>query len=254
MADQGTIRSDTDLPGKEPWLLLQRGELDRGLQMLREEYEARPRSAREILNLGIGLMWAKMYEVAAEHFTAASRRERNGENDFAFAGVAEWQLGKPTVAIQLWRKGLKAQYAVGCRVCSMTARFLVVVAALEPDLFSRREAETALLNAIERLDSSKWSALLGRYLLGQTERTEMESWINNGTRDMQGRSPLLWLTDFYCAARRLRLAEIDSEEFRSLLPSMVSSICSSDTETASFAQTLRNPEYFFASTEAAKVR
>jgi len=254
MPNQGAIKPEIDGSGREPWVLLQRGEVDQGLQILREEYEAKPRSAREILRLGIGFMWARMYERAAEHFTIASRREWNGENDFAFAGVAEWQLGRPSDAIQRWREGLKAQYAVGCRVCSMTARLLVVVSALEPTYFPGRDAEAALLSAIEQLDSSKWSSLLGRYLLGQIERLELEAWIIDGNRSVQERIPLLWLTDFYCSARRLKLGEIDSEEFRSLLQPMVNAIYADDIDSASFAQILKNPEYFFASTEASKVR
>ena len=198
-------------------------------------------------------MWAERYESAAAHFTNASRRQFNGENDFAFAGVAEWQFGNLSVAIQRWREGLKAQYAVGCRVCSMTARFLVVAAALDPDLCSKNEAETLLLDATEQIDPSRWNNLLGRYLLGQVEASELERRIQNRSRETQVQVPLRWRAEFYCAVLGLSRAEIDAQAFRSLMRPLVDAANSKELDTATFAQLIRHPEYFFARTEAAKV-
>ena len=255
MPDRDAISADTDVSWTIPWELLRRGEVEQGLQILREEYESRRTknfAAREILRLGIAYLWAEMYESAAAHFTAAARRQFNGENDFAFAGIAEWQLGNLSVAIQRWREGLKAQYAVGCRVCSMTARFLVVASALEPDLLSKDEAEILLLNAIEPIDQSRWSGLLGRYFLGQVEATEVERWIENKSRSVEVKLPLLWQTDFYRAARELKRNEIDVEAFRRLMRPLADAVSSKEMDTATFSQFLRIPEYFFARTEAAK--
>ena len=126
-------------------------------------------------------MWSEEYESAAAHFTAATR----GENDFAFARVAEWQLGNFPVTTQRWREGRKAQYAVGCRVCSMTARFLILVSALEADLFSKEQAEIAVSEAVNRVAPSRWSGVVGRYLLGQTEDSELERWIDTRHQDVE---------------------------------------------------------------------
>jgi hypothetical protein len=233
----------------KPWELLRSGDFDEGLQIMREEYETKP-GAREKLRLGIGYMWAEMYESAAAHFTAATHSPRNSENDFAYAGAAEWHLGNMTAAIRLWREGIKAQYAVGCMVCSMTARFLVVASALEPGQFSTQEAESILLDATERIGLSRWSGVLGRFLLGQIERDEVERWIEN--RDQDVKRALLWETDFYSAARRLNRVEIGVQAFRSLMRPMANAAYSEAMDTDTFATLLRKPEYFFARTEAAK--
>jgi len=256
MPDRDVANTDSDTSLK-PWELLRRGEVDQGLKILCEEYELRRTkqfAAREILSLGAGYLWAEMYESAAAHFTAAARRQFNGENDFAFAGVAEWQLGNISLAFQRWREGLKAQYAVGCRVCSMTARLLVVASALEPELFSKDEAEALLLNATEGIDLSKWSGLLGRYFLGQVEAAEVEHWIENRSRDVQVRLPLLWVTGFYGEARNLRRGEIDPKIFRSRMIPLADAVNSREMDSATFSQLLRKPEYFFARIEAAKAR
>lgn len=252
MPEEDALGADTEMPWRKPWELLRSGEIERGLEMLRREYEAKPKGAREILRLGIGYMWAQKYESAATHFTVATRREWNGEDDFAFAGVAEWQLGNYAAAIQRWREGLKAQYAVGCRVCSMTARFLVVVSALEPERFPKHEAEGALRDATEQIDPSRWSGLLGRYLLGQIEASEVEYWISDKNRDVEVQWRLLWQTDFYRSVRRLRHEEINAQTFRTQMRPMADSANSETIDTAAFAQLLRMPEFFFARTEAAK--
>jgi len=193
MHDQDATSANAGWFWMEPWKLLRTGDFEQGLRILREEYKIKPR-ARETLSLGIGYLWAEMYESASAHFTAAAHAPFNGENDFAFAGAAEWHLGNMAAAIQLWREGLKAQYAVGCRVCSMTARLLVVASALEPGRVSKREAEAVLLDATERLGPTKWSGLLGRFLLGQIETSDVEHWIENRDRDVKG--ALLWVTDY----------------------------------------------------------
>lgn len=254
MSHQDQISSNSEMLWRKPWEFLRQGEVAQGLQILRAEYQSKPNSAREILRLGIGYMWSEKYESAATHFTAATRRERNGENDFAFAGVAEWQLGKFSVAVQHWRKGLKAQYAAGSRVCSMTARFLVLASALQPELFFEDDAENLLLDAIERIDSSKWSGLLGRYLLGRIERSEVERWIDSRDQDVEVRIPLIWETDFYSAAKRLKRVEVDIDTFRTLMRPLADAATSRSTDAATFAQLIRRPEYFFARTEAAKAR
>jgi len=254
MPDQDAISADSEMFWRKPWEFFLRGEVAQGLQILRTDYEARPNSAREILRLGIGYMWSEEYESAATHFTAATRRERNGENDFAFAGVSEWHLGNFALAVQHWRRGIKAQYAVGCRVCSMTARFLVVASTLDPELFSRDDAEVALLDAIERIDPWKWNGLLGRYLLGKVERSDVERWIDSRDQDLDVRMSLLWETEFYHAVKQLRSAEIDTETFRSLMRSLADAANSKAMDAATFAQLIRRPEYFLARTEAAKAR
>ena len=254
MSDQDAINPNIYTPGTKPWELLQRGQFDQGLQILREEYEAKPRAAREILSLGSGYMWAKMYESAAKHFTAASRREWNGENDFAFAGVAEWQLGNFSIAIRRWREGLKARYAVGCRVCSMTARFLVVASALQPSLSSKEEAEGLLLDAIALIDPSRWSGLLGRCLLGLVEASDLERWIESKNRDVEAQPTLQWKVNFYSAARRLFRAEIDQGKFRALMIPLADAMESKNVNPETFAYVIRQPEYFFARTEATRVR
>lgn len=251
MPDSDATNTNNDKIRMKPWELLRSGDFDQGLRIMREEYEAkRGFRTREALRLGRGYLWAGMYDSAAAHFTARAHSQHNGENDFAFAGVAEWHLGNMAPAIQRWREGLKAQYAVGCRVCSMTARFLIVASALEPDLFSKQEAESILRDATERIGPLKWSGVLGRFLLGQTERSEIEGWIQN--RDQGVRDVLLWKTGFYSAARRLSRAEIDAQAFRSLMRPLADAANSETTDTDTFAELLGNPECFFARTEAAK--
>lgn len=125
MPDPDKTRANTDMADVKPWELLRRGDLDQGLRIMREECEAQP-AARYRLRLGIGYMWAGMYDSAVAHFTDAAHSPGNSEHDFAYAGVAEWHLGNTASAVQLWRHGFKAQYAVGSMVCSMTARLLVV--------------------------------------------------------------------------------------------------------------------------------
>jgi tetratricopeptide (TPR) repeat protein len=253
MPDQDETSVDSDMIYMKPWELLRSGDFDQGLQIMREEWEWRP-SARYRLRLGIGYMWAEMYESASELFTAAARSQGNGEHDFALAGVADWHLGNMAAAIQFWREGLKAQYAVGCRVCSMTARFLIVASALEPGRFPKQQAERILLDAMERIGPSRWSGVLGRFLLGQIEASEVEAhWIVD--RSVKGVLPYrIWLTDFYSAARRLNHTEIDAPAFRSLMRPLADAANSGATDTGAFAELLRNPEYFFARTEAAKSR
>jgi hypothetical protein len=249
MPERDATNANNDRIWMKPWELLRSGDFDQGLQIMREECETKP-GAREKLRLGIGYMWAEMYGSAAAHFIAAAHSPRNSEIDYAFAGVAEWRLGNMAAAIQLWREGLKAQYAVGCMVCSMTARFLVVASALEPDRFSKQEAESILLDATGRIDPSRWSGVLGRFLLGQIERSEVERWIEN--RDQDVKVALLWKTDFYSAARGLNRAEIDALAFRSLMRPLADAVNSEAMDVDTFAKLLRKPEYFFARTEAAK--
>lgn len=254
MPERDATNANTDRIWMTPWELLRIGDFEQGLQIMREECEAKP-GAREKLRLGIGYMWAEMYDSAAAHFTTAAHSPHNGENDFAYAGVAEWHLGNMAAAIQLWREGLNAQYAVGCMVCSMTARFLIVASALELGRFSKQEAERLLLDATERIGPSRWGGVLGRFLLGLVEKDEVEAnCIGNVDRGVKGLLlHRIWLTDFYSAARRLNRAEIDAQAFRSLMLPMADAANSEATDTDKFSRLLRNPEYFFARTEAAKV-
>ena len=249
MPERDATNANNDRVWMKPWELLRSREFDEGLQILRDEYATKP-GAREKLRLGIGYMWAEMYDSAVAHFTAAARSPRNSEIDFAFAGVAEWHLGNMATAIQRWREGLKAQYAVGCLVCSMTARFLVVASALEPERFSKQEAEDILLDATERIDPSRWSGVLGRFLLGKIKEGEVERWVENRHQDEKGALP--WEIGFYSAARRLSRAEIDAQAFRSLMHPMANAANSNAMDTDTFGRLLRKPEYFLARTEAAK--
>ncbi len=255
MEDRDSTNVDPEMIWRKPWEFLRSGDFEQGLRILREEYEAKPRfRARETLRLGIGYMWAEMYDSAAAHFTAAAHAEFNSEAEFAFAGVAEWHRGNMKVAIERWREGLKAQYAVGCRVCNMTARLLVVASAFEPDRIPKQEAVRTLRDAMGRLDPSKVPGVWGRFLLGEVEANEVEPlWVGNIAPGVKGVLPhRKWLSGFYGEARRLIRAEIDVAEFRALMCPMVGVAGSKSADIGTFINVLRNPEYFFARTEAAK--
>jgi hypothetical protein len=115
------------------------------------------------------------------------------------------------------------------------------------------ELKPRLVDAIERIDPSRWNGLLGRYLLGQVERSDVERWINDRDQDVEVQIPLLWQTDFYRVVQRLRRAEIDAGTFRSLMLPLADAVNSKEMDPGTFAQLIRRPEYFFARTEAAKV-
>ncbi len=198
----------------KPWELLRSGDFDRGLRIMREECEAKP-AARYRLRLGIGYMWAEMYDSAVAHFTDAANSPGNSEHDFAYAGVAEWHLGNTASAVQLWRHGFKAQYAVGSMVCSMTARLLVVATALERDLFPKQEADRYPFTPRNESVASRSAQSAHYFVLGLVERCEVEEqWVGNIDRGVKGLLPhRIWITDFYHAARRLNHAEVDVQGF-----------------------------------------
>jgi len=251
MPDEDATSADASMTWRSPWELLRRSDFDGGLQILCEQYELRPTAAGERKRLGIGYLWAEKYDAALAHFTIGTKLQRNCEIDFAYAGAAEWHLGNPASAIRFWRSGLKAQYAVGCRVCSMTARLLVVASAFEPYLVSKNEAERLLLEATERIEPSRWSGLLGRFILGQIDVSEVKQWTEN--RDREVKEALNWVVDFYSIARNLNHSEIDVEGFRRYILSMVERACSESTDIKTLIHILSRPEFFLARTEAAKI-
>lgn len=236
-----------------PWGLLRSGDVEKGLAILREEFDRLP-APSETLSLGVGYMWAGMYEVASQHFTAAAHSKRTpSEKLFGFAGAAEWHLENKAIAVKLWQEGLKAPYAVG-GVCSQPPMLLFAASVLQPGSFSKQDAEGLIASASERV-RAKFQAALGRFLLGQIEEKDVEPyWVDYVEKYVRGEVPYLkWLTEFYKNVLSLSRDEQLMNTFRSRMHSITDTSTREWSDMRSFVSLLGQPEFFIARSEASRV-
>jgi len=251
---EATNNNNLDYDWIKPWELLRSGEVDRGLQLMREAFAKNPVPSSTV-TLGVGLLWAGMYEVALAHFKSAARSKRTPTEDmFAFAGTAEWHLGNEQNAVDLWREGMKAPYAPG-GVCIRTPMLLLMSAILRPGSFSREEAESVLHRATEQI-TFKWMAALGQFLLRRVDEKGLRPlWVGQAQtqipRILPGRK---WLTEFYSSVLRIKQHKLDLDTFRYQMRRMVYEPTPEWSDTAVFIELLSNPEYFIARSESEKVR
>lgn len=237
---------------KSAWEFLRQGEDQEALNLFREAFARQP-DAGNIIRLGIGYLWTADYAAAWTHFRDAINTYRSpGDIFHGMAGVAKWCMDEPSSAVETWRRGFAAPYAVGASVVRLPL-LLFAASVLRPTVFSKKEAEQILCERLESPLAENWPGPLAKFILGLlTEDTLKTFWVGNVGNRRRGIMPdYRWLTEFYKTLTELAGGSLELGKFRMLLSQMTDTSRSQWSEDRHFAHLLQCEEFFLARHEAA---
>jgi tetratricopeptide (TPR) repeat protein len=161
--------------------------IDQALDHLRQELQ----SPSNYYSLGAVYMWSEDYQSALVHFDEQIRAAlpRNPPSDLTFgmAGAAAWCLGDEKLAIEYWRKGTTAGYAVA-GANTRTALLLYAASVMKPAAFSTESAEKLLVKKANHWRVENWPGPIAQYILGTACEQEVRHTDPN---------PKSWQFDFY---------------------------------------------------------
>lgn len=201
-------------PGKadDPWDLLA---ANKQVQAVRAAKLAADQEwdASEIMELGNVYMWLRKYRHALQHFQKALRTYPNTICCFyGMAGTASWCLGEEEEAVDLWRQGLKAQYADAAGGVRLPL-LLYVASVLEPKLISLSDSKALLRTKASSPSVKKWRfwpGPLAEFVVGRIDETELNRLA--ATEHVDETIGQQWEGAFYKGI--LALERGDQDEFR----------------------------------------
>jgi hypothetical protein len=241
-----------------PWMLLRTGRFDEGLFLLRNNYNKRP-SASAAMSLGIGYMWAGEYASASSHFQDRFKDSRIvGDNDYAYAGAANWCLNDYSTAVKIWQSGLKAPYAYGGLGVFLPI-LLKVASILRPGILPTAEADQLITAKTYDPRINSWPGYIGLYHLDRLDDAALEdAWraplSPNGLgvlSQWEWQIPQeRWKCAFHAAVKDLGKDEITLGEFRRRMQPLVDIQRPEWAEERQFTSLLWKTEFFLARHEA----
>jgi len=167
----------------ETWIEeLRAGRANKALDQLRQE---RP-SPSNFASLGAAYMWAGDFQSALAHFQKQIQspppQRSPGDLEFGMAGSAAWCLGDTKLAIQYWRKGTEAAYAVG-GANTRTALLLYFAAIMNPETFSIPAARELLAEKANHWRIKSWPGPIAEFVLGtRSEEAARQEAVYKGTK------------------------------------------------------------------------
>jgi lipoprotein NlpI len=189
-----------------PWDLLRSGEVELGLQEMRDAYLLKP-DASQTMRLGVAYLWVESYEAAWAHFKhAIDTYPRTMSSFYGMAGVAKWCLDEPDEAINQWRAGLVAQYTDTAGLGLKLPLLLFFVSVVKPEQASRAEVMKLLEERAGDARAKYWPGPLVKFILGQIDESETRAQCNG--RSESETSGHLWLADFYQGIRELEHGKV----------------------------------------------
>ena len=183
---------------------------------LRKELRAPSMYPSNYYSLGAVYMWSGDYRSALAHFDeqirAALLRNAPGDSTFGMAGAAAWCLGDEKLAIEYWRNGTTAKYAVA-GANTRTELLLYAASLLNPATFPAESAEQLLIKKAGHWRVKNWPGPIAQYILG----TASEQGVRQKAVDREGDpaepNPKSWQFDFY---KLLTTAASAGKEMRAL--------------------------------------
>jgi tetratricopeptide (TPR) repeat protein len=170
------------------------------IDYLRHEIQSSKNYPSNYYSLGAAYMWAEDYRSALAHFDEQirARLARNAPGDAAFgmAGTAAWCLGEDEKALEYWRQGTNASYAVG-GANTRTALLLYAASLLKPGLFPTELAGKILSGKTTHWRIENWPGPIAQFVLGTlSEREAREKAFYRGN-DLPGPNSNSWQLEFY---------------------------------------------------------
>jgi hypothetical protein len=195
--------------------------------------------------LGFTNLLLENYSTASEICLHAIKNQRwTSEVYFEIAGIAKWCMGKPTVAVEHWKAGMKAQY--GDAAGAARVRLLLFAASiLRPDVMSQSQARRLLEKKRNHRRINNWPGPLVRLCLGEQGidvGCETESAINKCRE---------WEIAFYESLTRFRDRNIDSNELRATFHQLIDLTAKPQTLQPSLGELFDTCEFYLARHESA---
>jgi hypothetical protein len=120
-------------------------------------------------------MWSGDYRLARAQFDeqirAALPLKAPADSTFGMAGAA-WCLGDEKLAIEYWRKGTTAKYAVA-GANTRTELLLYVASLLSPGTFPVDSAQQLLITKASHWRVKNWPGPIAQYILGTAFEQEV---------------------------------------------------------------------------------
>jgi hypothetical protein len=233
---------------KSPWYYMRHGDTERGLTNLREAYP-REASASVITELGTAYLWSGRYDEAWDHFQKAMLTYRfTMAHFFGRAGAAKWCLGESQTAVEWWEQGMGSQYADAAGGIQLPL-LLFVASVLQPESFSRKEAERLLRIKADNPRVGNWPGPLGQFVLGEIDHNCLIEFGKKKSGAMP--SERKWLIDFYKMITDLDSEKLTLAGFRQRAKHLVDDLSKPEwTEEREFLHLIWKNEFFIARYEA----
>lgn len=238
-----------------PWRLLQANRGGEAVALLRERYKQKPTPGASIA-LGTALMWVGEFVTAREHFQSslekAKRQRMTSEEEYAFLGAAEWCRDNYAAAVECWRAGSTAPYAI-LGVCIHSPMLLFIASTLRPEL--PLDASVILDELREKLADPRtkmWPGTLAQYIAGLANIEAVQSsWTGTREQNAKGVFPdCRWITEFYEELLQLREGRTTLHRFKDAMVSLADPVRYSSWEEDDFVHLMRFPEFYVARHES----
>ena len=183
------------MSAKDHWSLLRTGNIDTGLEALKQTH-GKQETPSHIMELGVAYLWAKRYEAAWEHFSANVQRYRESISDFyGMAGTAKWCLGEFDEAVQQWDAGLKAKFVDTNGLGVHLLLLLYFSAVLRPEVIQKDRIAGLLHEKVRDSRIQAWPGPIARSVLQQIDEGQLGRLCQD--EDERETNDRLWLAKFY---------------------------------------------------------
>ncbi len=230
----------------EKWLdQLKAGMHDEAIEELKHSEAYRRIPASLELNIGVAHMWAEDYQAALMHFRAMLPRAHRGDIDYGMAGSAAWCLGQEEIAVDYWKKGVDAPYAIA-GANTRTPLLLFMTSMLKPEMFSRNVAQELLVKKSVEWQIKNWPGPIAEFILGKaSEETARKS---GGDRETQGQlwPHQAWQFSFYKLLSAVVVGEMSPTTLKGALRTAIDVSGSECLEGLNFFDFLRLEEFYVA--------
>jgi lipoprotein NlpI len=236
------------------WEMMQAGDTEGALRCMQDEFakawnpEYSMPSLSEVMELGVGYLWIDDFEAAFDHFNFVNQRyPRHAHCTYDMAGTAMWCMGNRIAAVDQWQRGLDVDYAdLGYGFSPPLLLFFASI--VEPNLFSRAEAETLLAKRLDDPRANRWPASLAEFVIG---RIDFDALRQKGIdkNDENWTAFHHWLADFWRGV--LELEHGNAVGYRELMRQTANvSWVEYDRDKRAFLGKLWCPECYLARHEA----
>jgi hypothetical protein len=198
-------------------------------------------------------MWSGDYRSALAHFDEQIRAalplnaplNAPGDSTFGMAGAAAWCLGDQKLAINYWRNGTTAEYAIG-GANTRTGLLLYAASLLDPATFPIEAAEQLLIKQASHWRVENWPGPIAQYILGIAAEQEVRQKAVDREGDAAEPNAMSWQFDFYKLLTTAASARKEMRALESGLQSLVNVKGSEYLAGIRFFYFLRIEEFYLA--------
>jgi tetratricopeptide (TPR) repeat protein len=243
------------------WELLRGTHTEEALALLKNELDReRGVGLRSTVGYGAALLWTGQYRSAAENLERVIETNRKtrgplSEDHYSLAGAGRWCLGEYPRAVELWRLGTKAPYAV-YGVCLATPKLLVLSSILEPIQFAKPEAMELLKKKSMNPGVQGYPGTLAQFIAGLIDHAALDESVEQRTAREVGSliRDRKWKVAFYDAVLDLAAGGITRNAFRKRMRSITKPSQFNDLDASEFWWLTRSAEFYIARHEARSTR